>query len=63
MLSVCLRTPPPPPSAFESLNQSITLDVYIMAPEPISSARLRNPSHQYVCLYVNPSSFLGSGLV
>jgi hypothetical protein len=28
------------------------LDVYIMAPEPISAAYFINPSHQSVCLYI-----------
>jgi hypothetical protein len=31
------------------------LGVYIMAPEPVSTAYFLNPSHQPVCLYVNPS--------
>jgi hypothetical protein len=30
------------------------LGMYIMAPEPISTAYFINPSHQYVCLYVYP---------
>jgi hypothetical protein len=30
------------------------LGMYIMAPEPISSAYFINPSHQSVCLYVYP---------
>jgi hypothetical protein len=29
--------------------------MYIMAPEPISTAYVINPSHQSVCLYVYPS--------
>jgi hypothetical protein len=31
------------------------LGMYIMAPEPISTAYYINPSHQSVCLYVYPS--------
>jgi hypothetical protein len=30
------------------------LGMHIMAPEPISTAYLKNPSHQSVCLYVYP---------
>jgi hypothetical protein len=30
------------------------LGMYIMAPEPISTAYFINPSHQSVCLYVSP---------
>jgi hypothetical protein len=30
------------------------LGMYITAPEPISTALLKNPSHQSVCLYVYP---------
>jgi hypothetical protein len=30
------------------------LGTYITAPEPISTALLKYPSHQYVCLYVYP---------
>jgi hypothetical protein len=30
-------------------------DVYIMAPEAISTALFINPSQQFVCLYVHPS--------
>jgi hypothetical protein len=30
------------------------LGMYIMAPEPISTAYFINPSHQSVCLYVYP---------
>jgi hypothetical protein len=30
------------------------LGTYIMAPEPISTAYLKNPSNQSVCLYVYP---------
>jgi hypothetical protein len=30
----------------------IKLGMYIMAPEPISTACFINPSHQSVCLYV-----------
>jgi hypothetical protein len=30
--------------------------MYIMAPEPISTAHFLNPSHQSVCLYVYPLS-------
>jgi hypothetical protein len=30
------------------------LGMYITAPEPISMAYLRNPSHQSLCLYVYP---------
>jgi hypothetical protein len=29
------------------------LGMYIMAPEPISTAYFINPSHQFVCLYVS----------
>jgi hypothetical protein len=32
----------------------IKFDMYIMAPEPISTAFFINPSHQSVCLYVYP---------
>jgi hypothetical protein len=32
------------------------LGTYITAPEPISTALLKNPSHQSVCLYVYPPS-------
>jgi hypothetical protein len=32
------------------------MKAYIMAPEPISSAYLINPTHQSVCLYVYPST-------
>jgi hypothetical protein len=28
--------------------------MYIMAPEPVSTAYFINPVHQSVCLYVNP---------
>jgi hypothetical protein len=31
------------------------LGMYVMTPEPISTAYLRNPSHQSVCRYVYPS--------
>jgi hypothetical protein len=31
------------------------LGMYIMAPEPISTAYFINPSHQSVCLYLYPS--------
>jgi hypothetical protein len=30
------------------------LGTYITAPEPISTAKLKHPSHQSVCLYVYP---------
>jgi hypothetical protein len=39
------------------------LGMYIMAPEPISTAYFINPSHQSVCLYVYPLLLLGSGSV
>jgi hypothetical protein len=29
------------------------LGMYIMAPEPISTAYVINPSHQSVCIYVS----------
>jgi hypothetical protein len=32
----------------------IKFDMYIMAPEPISTAYFINPSHYSVCLYANP---------
>jgi hypothetical protein len=31
------------------------LGMYIVAPEPTSTAYFINPSHQSVCLYVHPS--------
>jgi hypothetical protein len=34
--------------------------MYIMAPEPISTAYFINPSHQSPCLYVYPLSLLGN---
>jgi hypothetical protein len=33
----------------------VKLGMYIMEPEPISTAYLISPSHQSVCLYVYPS--------
>jgi hypothetical protein len=40
------------------------LGLYIMAPEPISTANFINPSHQSLCLYVYPRiSLLGNGFV
>jgi hypothetical protein len=44
--------PPPPPSNFECLNQSLWHLVYIMAPDPISRAYFINPSSQSVCLHL-----------
>jgi hypothetical protein len=52
MLSVCLCIP--------SINFRMPepifmkLDMYIVAPEPISMVYFINPSHQPVCLYVYP---------
>jgi hypothetical protein len=31
------------------------LGMYVMAPEPISREHFINPSHQSVCLYMNPT--------
>jgi hypothetical protein len=39
------------------------LGIYIMTPEPISTAYFINPSHQSVCLYMYPLSLLGNGSV
>jgi hypothetical protein len=39
------------------------LGIYITAREPISTAYLKNHSHQSVCLYVYPLSLLGNGSV
>jgi hypothetical protein len=36
--------------------------MYIMAPEPISTAYFVNPSHRSVCLYVYPPIVAGKGL-
>jgi hypothetical protein len=36
------------------------LGTYITAPEPISKASLKNPSHHFVCI---PLSLLGNGSV
>jgi hypothetical protein len=36
--------------------------MYIMAPEPISTAHFINPSHQSVCLYVYPPNVARQGL-
>jgi hypothetical protein len=42
-------------SSFEFLKPMfMKLGIYIMAPEPISTAYFENPSHQSVCLYVYP---------
>jgi hypothetical protein len=41
----------------------MTLRMYIMAPEPISTAYFMNPSHQSVCLHVYSPSLLGNGSV
>jgi hypothetical protein len=42
----------------------IKFGMYIMAPEPISTAYLINPSHQSVCLYnVSHLSLLGNGSI
>jgi hypothetical protein len=41
----------------------IKLGTYITAPEPISKAWLKNPSHQSLCLYVYPLSLLRNGSV
>jgi hypothetical protein len=41
----------------------IKLGMYIMALEPISTVYFINSSHQSVCLYVYPLSFLGNGSV
>jgi hypothetical protein len=38
------------------------LGMYIMAPEPISTAYFINPSHQSVCLYVYPYIVARPGL-
>jgi hypothetical protein len=35
----------------------MNLGMYILAPEPISTAYFINPSHQSVCLYVYPPIF------
>jgi hypothetical protein len=40
----------------------IKLGMYIMAPEPISTAYFINPSHQRVCLYVYPPIVAGQQL-
>jgi hypothetical protein len=37
--------------------------LYVMAPEPISTAYFINPSHQFVCLHVYPPSLLDNGSV
>jgi hypothetical protein len=37
--------------------------VSIMAPEPISTAHITNPSHKSACLYVSGLSLLGNGSV
>jgi hypothetical protein len=39
------------------------LGMYIVAPEPITTAYSINPSHQSVCLYVYPLPVLGNGSV
>jgi hypothetical protein len=39
------------------------LGMYIMAPDPISTAYFINPSHKSVCLYVYSLSLLGKGWV
>jgi hypothetical protein len=42
----------------------LKLDMYIMAPEPISTAYFINPSRQSVCMYVYPRvSLLGNGSI
>jgi hypothetical protein len=40
----------------------VKLGMYIMAPKPISTAYLINPSHQSVCLYVYPPILDGERL-
>jgi hypothetical protein len=39
------------------------LGMYIMAPEPISTAYFINPSHHSVCLYVYPPIVASKALV
>jgi hypothetical protein len=42
-----------PPINFRTSEQIfMKFGTYITAPEPISTAELKNPSHQSVCLYV-----------
>jgi hypothetical protein len=39
------------------------IGIYIMTPEPISTAYFINPSHQSVCLYVYPPTVARQRLV
>jgi hypothetical protein len=41
---------------------SMKLDMYIMAPKPISTVYFINPSHQSVCLYVYRLLLLGTSV-
>jgi hypothetical protein len=52
MLSVCLNITH---MNFRMAEPVFTkLGIYIMAPQPISTAYFINPSHQSVCMHVNP---------
>jgi hypothetical protein len=54
--AVCVPVTPPPPTINFSIPEPIfmKLGAHIMAPEPIKSAYLINPSHQSVSVCVSP---------
>jgi hypothetical protein len=54
LLSVCLCSPPINVRMPEPIFMKFGTYTCIMAPGPISTAYLINPSHQSVCLYVYP---------
>jgi hypothetical protein len=54
--ALCVSVSVSPLSAFVWLK----LDMYIMTPEPISTAYLINASYQSLCLYVYPPTLLGN---
>jgi hypothetical protein len=51
---LCVCVSPPPINFWMSKQILMKLGMYIIAPEPISTAYFINPSHQSVCLYVYP---------
>jgi hypothetical protein len=55
LLAVCVSVYSPNINLWMIEQIFMKFGMYIMAPEPISTAHVINPSHQFVCLYVYPS--------
>jgi hypothetical protein len=61
--AVCVSVSPTPINSWMPEPVFMKLGMYIMEPEPISTAYFLISSHQSLCLYVYPLSLLGNGSV